>query len=99
MLQVAEPDLQPDRDARPADVRVIELPEPVLEHAPMDQAGEPHQRVPPIDLLTEARAKQVVGLPGIGLSGTHRNRRISTPGGQFLAIYNIWYRPETLISQ
>jgi hypothetical protein len=94
VLQVAEPDHQPDRDARPAHVRVIEWPEPRLEHFPVEQAGEPHQRVAGIKLLAEAGAEQVVGRVRIGLGRTHRNRQISTAGGQPPAIYNIWWRPK-----
>ena len=61
VLQVAEPDHQPDRDAGPAHVGVIELAEARLEHRPIQQAGEAHQRMAPIDLLVEAGAEQVVG--------------------------------------
>jgi hypothetical protein len=82
VLQVAQPDHQPDRHAGPAEVRVIEPAEPRLEPFPVEQAGEPHQRVAPIDLLAEAGTKEVIGVLRIGLVGTHENRRISTPGGR-----------------
>jgi hypothetical protein len=90
VLQVAEADHQPDRDARPAHARVIERPEARLEPFPVEQAGEPHQRMAGIKLLAEAGAEQVVGRVRIGLGRTHRNRQISTNGGHFPAIYNIW---------
>jgi hypothetical protein len=89
MLQVAQPDHQPDRDAGSTDMRVVELAEALFEHAPVEQAGQPRQRVADIDLLAEAGAKEVVGFLRIGLGRTHRNRRISTNGGQLPAIYNI----------
>jgi hypothetical protein len=43
--------------------------------------------MPQVELLAEAGAKQLVGVRRIGLLRTHRNRRISTPGGHFPAIY------------
>jgi hypothetical protein len=62
------------------------------EHAPIDQSGQAHQRVAPIDRLAEPDTKEVVGLLQIGLAGPHRIRRISTTGGWLPAIYNIWRR-------
>jgi hypothetical protein len=85
VLEVAEPDHQPDRHAGPAQLRVIELAEAGLEHRPVDQSRQPHQRVAQVDLLTEARAPKVISWFGIELDRLHRNRRISTPGGQFPA--------------
>jgi hypothetical protein len=89
VLRVAQPDHEPDRHARPADVRMIELAEARLEPVLVDQAGQLHQRVAQIDLLAEAGAKEVVGVLRIARVGTHHNRRISTPGGRLPAIYNI----------
>jgi hypothetical protein len=40
---------------------MIELAEARLEHLPVDQAGELHQRVAQVDLLSEARAPEVLG--------------------------------------
>ena len=90
VLQVAQPDHQPDRDAGPAQVRMIELTEPRLEPLPVDQPGQPHQRMAPVDLLTEARAPEVIGGCGVELGRLHRNCLISTSGGYNPAIYNIW---------
>jgi len=83
-------DHQPDRHARPAHVRVIELAEPRLEHVAVDQAGRPHQRVAPIDLLAETGAKEVIRLDRIRPAATHRNRRMSTAGSQLTSIHNLW---------
>ena len=55
VLEIAEPDHQPDRHAGPAELRVAQ-----------------------VDLLSEARAPEVVGRLGVELGGLHRNRRIST---------------------
>jgi hypothetical protein len=41
VLQVAQPDHQPDRDAGSTDMRVVELAEALFEHAPVEQAGQP----------------------------------------------------------
>jgi hypothetical protein len=71
-------------------MRVIELAEARLEHLPIDQTSEPHQRVAQIDLLAEAGAPEVIGGFGVELGRLHRNRRISTSGGYNPAIYNIW---------
>jgi hypothetical protein len=90
VLQVAQPDHQPDRDARPAQVRVIERAEPRLEHSP-NRSGRPAAPgMARIDLLAEVCAKQVVGRLRIARIEVHRNPRISTPGGQLPAIYNIY---------
>jgi hypothetical protein len=90
VLQVAEPDQQPDRHAGPAELRVIKLAEAPLEPLPVDQAGELHQRVAQVDLLSEARAPEVIGGLGVELGRLHRNRRISMSGSFNPAIYNIW---------
>lgn len=89
VLQVAQPDHQPDRHAGPAEVRVIELAEADLEALPVDQPGELHQRVAQVDLLSAARAPEVIGGFGVELGRLHRNRRISTSGDYNPAIYNI----------
>jgi len=46
---MAQPDNQSDRQARPAHMRVIELAEWFLEHVPVDQPGQPDQRVAQAD--------------------------------------------------
>ena len=89
VLQVAEPDHQPDRHPRPAQLGVIELAEARLEHFPIDHAGEPHQRVARVDLLAETGTPEVIGGSGVEFGRLHRNRRISTSGGYNPAIYNI----------
>jgi hypothetical protein len=45
---------------------MIELAEARLEHLPVDQAGELHQRMAQLDLLAEAGAPEVVGGFGSG---------------------------------
>jgi hypothetical protein len=43
VLQVAQPDHQPDRHTGSAELRMIELAEARLKPLPVDQAGQPHQ--------------------------------------------------------
>jgi hypothetical protein len=90
VLQVAQPDHEPDRNARPAHVWAIEFTEALLDHAPIQQAGPPYQCMAPVDLLAESGPKEVVGWLRIGLVGPHRNHQISMADGRFPAIYNVW---------
>jgi hypothetical protein len=90
VLQVAQPDHQPDRHTGSAELRMIELAEARLKPLPVDQAGQPHQRMAQVDLLPEARAPEVIGWFRVELDRLHRNRRISTSGGYNPAIYNTW---------
>lgn len=71
VLEIAETDHQPCRFAGTTGGLVIERPERGLETLPLDQSRQTQQRMPEVQLVGQSCAKQVVGVPAVGVSWAH----------------------------